>query len=464
MSNMDERPIAAMVCGPKGAGKSTFCKLLVNALVSRGATPHQSGGRALGGSVAFLDLDPGQPEYSPPGELSLFKLQSCNFGPSFTHPTIKSESDQLVRAHYFGHISPKDDPCHYYKCALDLFDHYQRISTTSYASLPLIVNSSGWIQGNGLKLLADLIKGFLLTDVIYMSTSGPGEVIGVLAEATNRVNIQFHQLASQASEASTKSAADLRMMQTLSYFHLDLSDEDNKELRWDPWPITRRAPLVVHYAGIQQGISAVMVLGDEQKSEFMESILDGCLVGLVATEAGIGKDPQEIPQSDREATHANGSQRIEDVRETPSIIRTATGVPYIVSAHHTSIPLSPEGSRCIGQALIRGIDTKTKTFQLLTSVSVGVILACCPNIVLVRGNLDTPTWAYREDFELAQAQRRLRSRILGVDEDFGKLEMQNWAVKQPWADVVDGGRKNSGKVRRIRRDIKYKPQAGDITV
>lgn len=43
------------VCGAKGAGKSTFGRLLANALLN------------LAREVAWLDADPGQPQFTVPG-------------------------------------------------------------------------------------------------------------------------------------------------------------------------------------------------------------------------------------------------------------------------------------------------------------------------------------------------------------------------------------------------------------
>lgn len=52
-----------MVCsgGAQGTGKSTFARLLVNALLSRGAA-----------RVAFLDVDCGQPELTVPGDAQAY--------------------------------------------------------------------------------------------------------------------------------------------------------------------------------------------------------------------------------------------------------------------------------------------------------------------------------------------------------------------------------------------------------
>ena len=49
-------PLSVLVCGSKNTGKSSFARLLVNALLSQ----H--------GIVAYLDTDCGQPELTAPGE------------------------------------------------------------------------------------------------------------------------------------------------------------------------------------------------------------------------------------------------------------------------------------------------------------------------------------------------------------------------------------------------------------
>ena len=447
------RPLVIMVCGPKGAGKSTFCRILANALIQKAP--------AMGHTnvpdnecVAFLDLDPGQPEYSPPGELSLLRLQSWNLGPPFTHPT--SGPNELVRAHHFGHFSPKEDPKHYYRCALDLLDQYRHMAR-KYRSCPLIINSAGWIQSNGLELLSDLVHGMSLTDAIYMSTSGPEDVVDTLQEATSRSNVTFHQLTSQSSDFATKTAADFRMMQKLSYFHMSDPEGDRAEMRWNPGLLTRMTPLVIHYAGPKQGILAVTRLGDAPDPEFLESVLDGCVVGVVAFDQENGALARGYNSNG--ALEPDGILR-DEAADTPnqvSIRRTAGEMPYLSSSNHTISPLSPDRSFSLGQALIRGIDPDKKTLHLLTPIPATALQAHSPNIVLVRGSLDTPTWAYKEDFELAKAKRRVRERQSDTNEVSDGAEMRKWVEKQPWAGIVDGGRRSSGKVRRVRRDVRYKP-------
>ena len=468
----DPQHLAVMVCGPKGSGKSTFCRTLVNALLSKASIKHQfSEQKPESDCVAFLDLDPGQPEYSPPGEISLHKLRSYSFGPPFTHPTSNG-SDGLIKAHHYGYLSPKEDSYHYYRCALDLFSRYKRLLAES-RSCPLIINCSGWIQGSGLGLLVNLIEDFELTDIIYTSTNGPEEVTDALSEAAKRSDTPLHQLTSQTPEITTRTAADLRMMQTLSYFHLD--EPEANLLRWNASPLTNIPPLVVHYAGPKQGISAVMVLGDEQNPEFLESILEGCVVGIVAVDEDLAADweidmESDIPNGHETDVEVDGSASIginlgHNAGNTassisnphPTIRRTPTGIPYLPSKNHTTPPLPPSRSHSLGQALIRSIDTQTRTLLLLTPLSPSTLPSTHQKLVLVRGKLDTPTWAYAEEFELEKAGRRGRERVTGEREE-GEGGVREWAGTQPWACAVEGGRTGSARVRRVRRDIRYKGQ------
>ncbi|THU61954.1 hypothetical protein C4D60_Mb01t00050 [Musa balbisiana] len=52
-------PPITLVCGPWNSGKSTFSRLLLNTLLHRYKR------------VGYLDTDVGQPEFTPPGCLSL---------------------------------------------------------------------------------------------------------------------------------------------------------------------------------------------------------------------------------------------------------------------------------------------------------------------------------------------------------------------------------------------------------
>ena len=524
MLNSKQKSMSVMLCGPKGTGKSTLARQLLNGALSCGADRPENA-MTLARGVILLDLDPGQPEFSPPGEISLFRLRSNKFGPSFTHPTVGGfAGDMVIRTHHLGTLSPSADPGYYLECASDLIERYR----TGFSDCPLIVNSCGWVQGTGLELLVELIRYRFLTDVIYTSTSGPGEAISKIQTTTHAQRIPLHLISSGANGVSATPSGNLRIMQTLSYFHLDEPEEGN--LRWNPEPLSCRPPLIVHYAGPQQAIFGVMVLGDRLDPELYFGVLEGCIVGLVIVEHNSAmetmdghNDEDESPadtaspmldahdhsptihpalptstQSLLTAIHGNSiglplpemhdsphqGSNAEDIPNTASSIdtdvtpphlihhsikRTTSNLPYIsstTSSGATIRPLSPKYSRCIGQALIRGIDSHNHALHLITPIPSSRLQDLHRQkmrIVLVRGKLDPPTWAYQEEMHL------MRSRMTGSassnhDEEskaFERQMMREWAEGVPWASVREpsfqgrgGGKRASWRPWRARRDIR----------
>lgn len=76
----------------QAVGKSTFARFLTNYLMTAGADSR---------SIAFLDLDIGQPELGPPGMLSLHVVTAPLVSPPHAH------MQPAARSFYFGDVSPK---------------------------------------------------------------------------------------------------------------------------------------------------------------------------------------------------------------------------------------------------------------------------------------------------------------------------------------------------------------------
>lgn len=502
-SHMDG-PNGVLICGPKGSGKSTLSRMLTNAILTKPSTTPQAGNRSEHvPCVALLDVDLGQPEFSAPGDISLVQLQCCNFGPPFTHPTASTEGVKHIRSHHIGSISPKDDPQHYLRCVLDLYHHYRQILMRN-PSCPLVVNTAGWIQGSGLELLVDFVRYMNFTDVIYTSTQGPVEVVETVSKATAEAEVSLHCLTSQPVELASRSAADLRMMQTLSYFHLDKSERG--KLRWNPRPIDKMTPLSVHYAGPNQAIYGVLLLGQELDPEFLDQVLEGCIVGLVVIEDEAALPPLPSAQEPDATASVEASDDEEFVNDTsspsdlsdpssvsidnttantipssqprrgsskpplspyppnynhhPPLPRTPSShIPYIPSTNNLRPPLPPTYTHSLGQALIHSISPKTRTINLHTPISMSTLNILHQQqrkLVLIRGNLETPTWAYKEDLymQISRRKRAVREGIYGDEgglEGWGKEDTKRWTEGRRWVSLGAGGRK--AKVRRVRRDL-----------
>ncbi|XP_051844637.1 polynucleotide 5'-hydroxyl-kinase NOL9 [Antechinus flavipes] len=134
-----------LACGPKCIGKSTFNRYLINQLLN--CIP----------CVDFLDCDLGQTEFTPPGCVSLSNVTDPIFGSPFTH---QRKTRKMV---FYGDSSCEDDCKKYIEVVKYVFSAYQR-------EVPLIINTMGWVKGDGLLLLIDLIRMLAPTHIVQFSS------------------------------------------------------------------------------------------------------------------------------------------------------------------------------------------------------------------------------------------------------------------------------------------------------
>ncbi|KAL7065240.1 hypothetical protein AAHC03_05638 [Spirometra sp. Aus1] len=139
----DAKPLKILLCGPKNVGKSTYMRYLVNRLVT--STKKET--------VAVLDCDVGQTEFTPSGMMSLTLIHKPLLGPPFTHPL--GTASRRVRQCFFGDLTPAANPSFYVQCLRYVFDAYLRLELPN---CPLLINTMGWTQGLGITLLAEQIS------------------------------------------------------------------------------------------------------------------------------------------------------------------------------------------------------------------------------------------------------------------------------------------------------------------
>ncbi|TDZ15680.1 Polynucleotide 5'-hydroxyl-kinase GRC3 [Colletotrichum orbiculare MAFF 240422] len=437
--------LSVMLCGPKSSGKSTFGRILGNRLLT------SPGSDRLGRSIVVLDLDPGQPEYTPAGTIALVQVKQPNLSPAFAHVATDEQAATVIRCHSIASVSPASDPELYLECALDLHRHYQK----TCRGLPLIINTPGWILGTGLDLLTELIANFKPTEVIYMSEDGPKESVDGLKSACKG---NFTMLPSQQSEFTSRTAAHLRSMQALAYFHTKRTPE---KTAWDPTPLTSWPPLMVKYNGKSRGVFGVIAYEQQLPANLVAELLNGsmlCLVEIEDTKAFSrlrGSDDMDV---DGESTP------LEDI-----ISHTPEGIPFIPNADgHT---LDPRNCQTLGLVLVRGIDPKQGVLQILTPIPLARIQSAKKanhQLVLIYGNLDTPGWAYTEELYYQANDKDDNDRDGGVeimDEDtesdnsdeepenprFGEVS----DTQTPWIEVLQGHEKRpvGSRVWRVRRDL-----------
>lgn len=127
-----EQNVTVIVMGRAGAGKSTLCRLIANRLLSSLPT------------VRWLDCDPGQGEFVPPGVVALHDLDSPLFGDALTHERVT----EFSAAYFPGDADAGRDPATLFAQLGALF-----MAHSMRAAAPLIVNTPGWVTGIGFELL-----------------------------------------------------------------------------------------------------------------------------------------------------------------------------------------------------------------------------------------------------------------------------------------------------------------------
>ncbi|KUM56664.1 hypothetical protein ACN42_g10544 [Penicillium freii] len=410
-----EGQLRVLICGPKASGKSTFSRYLLNHVLS--PTPETENRYTNTDGVAFLDLDPGQPEFAPMGQVYLARLRSPFFGPPFTHPSLDDSRDgEIVRAHHIGAASPKEDPDHYALAVMDLMDQYRSL-LEKHPQCPLIINYPGWIFGQGLEVATWLVRSLGLSDVVYMSEKGPSEVVDPLGLAAREARVPLTILPSQPTDFVSRSSAQLRAMQIQSYFHMSHPNDLSTSL-WSDVPLSRTRPITVDYAGARQGILGVMVMGSQINPDLLHETLEGAIVGVVAVESpkaimsgmATSESPNDEDHADIDMDSANpGAGNPADLSIADSIVRTSEGLPYLFVGSGSCTPLDPKASNCLGLALVRSIDTSSRKLELSTPIPSSHLEKAIEQghgVVLVRGQLDNPNWAISEEYYAARAAER----------------------------------------------------------
>ncbi|KAG2586523.1 polynucleotide 5'-hydroxyl-kinase NOL9-like [Panicum virgatum] len=220
-------PPVVVVCGPKNSGKSTFSRILLNALLPR----H--------GKVAYLDTDVGQPEFGLPGCLSFHIVDEAL--EDLLNPTLR----EAERCCFFGDISSKRDPEAYLNCLFHLYDYFVgKYRCDENEMLPLIVNTPGWVKGAGFDMLVEMLRYISPTLVVQIritaqSKNLPDGMFWLDDEQTGpemiNINAAFHD-ALNRSLLIQKDSCGMRERRLIEYlkqcFPSNISLSTNKELAY----------------------------------------------------------------------------------------------------------------------------------------------------------------------------------------------------------------------------------------
>ncbi|CAL5050719.1 unnamed protein product [Urochloa decumbens] len=223
----DPTPPIVVVCGPKNSGKSTFSRILLNALLPR----H--------GKVGYLDTDVGQPEFAPPGCLSFHVVDEAIT--DLLNPNLR----EAERCCFFGDTSSKRDPEAYLNCLFQLYDYFVgKYRCNEKEMLPLIVNTPGWVKGAGFDMLVEMLRYICPTIVVQIritmeSKNLPDGMFWLDGEQTGPKMISIYAAFHDASNRSLlimKDSCGMRERRLVEYlkqcFPSNISVSTNKELAY----------------------------------------------------------------------------------------------------------------------------------------------------------------------------------------------------------------------------------------
>ena len=207
MCSPDHRPPRAVVIGSKGSGKSTFCRFLLNRILSETKK-----------NCLLLDIDPGQPELQFPGSVSLCIVD--NYILSLPHAP---SSHRVIARRFFGALSPASDPQGY----VDLIS--ELLSIADDYSLPMVVNTHGWVAGAGALTLGAVVA--LVSPEIVIELGGVND--------QQRIDLKNHSLLSNEALSSNPliRSSFVKLCDT-QYVNLPIGGEGGprgmgaQELRW----------------------------------------------------------------------------------------------------------------------------------------------------------------------------------------------------------------------------------------
>ncbi|TKY50455.1 Polynucleotide 5'-hydroxyl-kinase NOL9 [Spatholobus suberectus] len=275
----------ALICGAKNCGKTTFSRYLLNVLLHKYT------------KVAYLDTDVGQPEFTPPGFLSLTVVHKVT--PDLTVPCLKTPE----RCLFFGDVSSKRDSSTYLSYVFAIYDYYQKEYCISdkgenpcMIELPLIVNTPGWVKGVGYDVLVDMLKYISPTHVVKISISSENKNLpagefwldGEHDESINLIEINSaRQDSLNRSVLVQKDARLLRDFRIMAYFRQCFSsDSDISTIKELAHALASHCPYEVPIASIK-----IRHLHCEVPSSEIFFSLNATIVGLAVDSKG----PENLP-------------------------------------------------------------------------------------------------------------------------------------------------------------------------
>ncbi|KAH9528233.1 Polynucleotide 5'-hydroxyl-kinase nol9 [Dermatophagoides farinae] len=166
-----------LVYGQANCGKTSLLHYLINQYLNNRNQP-----------VAYLECDPGQPEFAPCGILSLVEINgkiSNALGYKFLfNENHVLNDDERIKSKIFGTITPSGNTFEYISLISQLYQSYRQMNVKK--KRPLFINTMGWIEELGLELLTNIISIVRPTHIIRIENDSPS----LSVSDSSMINIQ----------------------------------------------------------------------------------------------------------------------------------------------------------------------------------------------------------------------------------------------------------------------------------
>ncbi|KAG8051917.1 hypothetical protein GUJ93_ZPchr0001g31042 [Zizania palustris] len=266
----DWPPPVVAVCGPGNSGKSAFSRLLLNTLVGRYK------------KAAYLDTDVGQPEFTPPGFVSLHVLEEQ--AKDFNILYLRNPK----RCFFFGDVCAQKNPKLLLSYIFSLYDyfskelhHFDEVDSPERPGIPLVINTSGWVKGNGLHVLKEMLKYACPTHVVRLSTTVEGKNVpgGTFWLDEHEANTSVNLVEIRSAHDSPrhllvkKEARIIRDIRLIAYFRQCLPMD---------FPVFSYDDLIQGFASVQPfqlPLSKIQVI--DLHNQVSDNVVHHCLTGTI---------------------------------------------------------------------------------------------------------------------------------------------------------------------------------------
>ncbi|CAB4255576.1 similar to Saccharomyces cerevisiae YLL035W GRC3 Polynucleotide kinase present on rDNA that is required for efficient transcription termination by RNA polymerase I [Maudiozyma barnettii] len=277
-----EYDMRVMVIGGKNSGKSTFLRSLLETFMNKTILNEDGSTFKSQEDILYMDLDPGQPEYSDPECISLTEISPTHV--AHLGQRLAQHSHKKLQQFYYGSSSPQDEPTLYMEQINEMMKYFEERESMGTT----LLNLPGWIKGFGMTIVNNVIRLFKPTHVICIDSSKLDAELEIQNEFANAFQIKyepkiynvdsiFSHSTSQQNLQPRFHAPQIRTIKMLMSFHR-LRSLNNMNLKYDFAPLLSQKPIQISY-GALSGIEGIQFY--EEYSDLEENDIKGALEGMV---------------------------------------------------------------------------------------------------------------------------------------------------------------------------------------